>query len=267
MLGAMAGAEESIVVVSSSMLHQAAKDAGAAEAGIRLVNLQPPGRCPGHFDVRPQQWSDVRGARVILCHDYQAALRQRFGGMRDIRAPIIASTPGSFLVPDHYLQLLAQVSDSLQQAFPEQRDHFLREEEAAIRRLAEREAALRERAKPWEGIPVIASVMQREFAEWLGLDVVGVLPRPEDLTPRAFAALRRSPARAVIGNLQSDGEAAIRLGARMHIPAVVWSNFPEAEGYGVDLEALLENNLQRLHRAVVPGEAPGPAATEEAPAP
>ena len=48
----------------------------------------------------------------------------------------------------------------------------------------------------------MASKMQEDFCEYLGLKVVGTVARPEDVTPQEYRKLLRLKARFVIGNLQ-----------------------------------------------------------------
>ncbi len=252
---AIAVPEEKTLVTTSAMLEKAAMELGADEAGFRLVNLQPPGSCPGHFDVRPRSISDLRAANLILCHNYQTALRERLGALQGVPMPSIISTPGSFLIPTNYRDLLSQVTAALQSAAPAKEEFFQIKKQIAHEHWEEQETALAEIAGNWKDIPVIASAMQRDFCEWLGMNIVGVLPRPDDLTPRGLAVLLNADAVAVVGNLQSDGEASLALGKRMGIPVAVLSNFPGVEGYGESVGDLLQANLRNLRSALNADEA------------
>jgi ABC-type Fe3+-hydroxamate transport system substrate-binding protein len=95
---------------------------------------------------------------------------------------------------------------------------------------------------------VIASFHQRAFAEWLGLKIIGEMRRPEDVSPRELERLMALKPEAIVANLQEGTQAAESLGQRLGVPVIVFSNFPNAEGYGRGYEGLLASNLDRLDR-------------------
>ena len=250
-LAVATAAEPLRLVVSTSMIEAAARALTAGQAAApEVVRLLPPGSCPGHFDLSARDLARVAAADLFLRHDYQAALAEKVAGLAGGGPRQVAlSTPGSLLVPAHFLDLSRQVRVALA-AGPADAAAL----SAAWTRLGEESAALtaeaRRQAEPWQGLAVVASVQQREFCEWLGLRVVGALPRAEDLAPRDLAALQRSGARAVVGNLQSDARPARALGERLHLPVAILSNFPDSPDGGREAYArLLRSNLQELQRA------------------
>ena len=72
----------------------------------------------------------------------------------------------------------------------------------------------------------MASKMQEDFCEYLGLKVVGTVARPEDVTPQESRKLLRLKARLVSGNLQEGDQAAKSLADKMGVPAVIFRIFP-----------------------------------------
>ena len=74
--------------------------------------------------------------------------------------------------------------------------------------------------------------------------------RPEEVSPREFEELLGQKAAAVIANLQEGTQAAESLAKRKGIPLVVFSNFPDTEGYGTGYDGLMEANLGRLEQAL-----------------
>lgn len=244
-------AEPLRLVVSTSMIEAAALALTAGQAAApAVVRLLPPGSCPGHFDLSARDLARVSTADLILCHDYQGALAEKLAGMAGGGPRQVAlSTPGSLLVPAHFLALARQVREALAADLADAAALTaawtqLEKDAAALT------AAARRLAEPWQGLPVVASVQQREFCEWLGLRVVGVLPRAEDLAPRDLVALQRGDARAVVGNLQSDARPARALGERLRLPVAILSNFPDSADGSTDAYArLLQSNLQELQRA------------------
>jgi len=239
------------IVVTTTMLQEAARDVLGGLKEPEVVLLLPPGSCPGQFDLSPRSLPALRSARAVIRHDYQGVLEQK---MEQIGAKGIAvvsiPTPASLLVPGNYAALARRVAEILCEKFPGQRDKI----QGSLAKIQERAQALglkvRERAARWKGVPVIASFNQKEFCEYLGLDVVGVIQRPEEVSPREFEELLGQKAAAVIANLQEGVQAAESLAKRKGVPVVVLSNFPDTEGYGTGYEGLMEANLKRLEQVL-----------------
>lgn len=248
---ATSAADPGSLVVTTSMLDAAVREVLPADAGIELVLLAPPGACPGHFDLSPRAVPALRRAQVLVRHGFQSGLDERLAGLglEGLRVVEVASE-GSLLEPAVYLRVVDEVAEVVGEVLPGRRDEIARARTTAALRIAALEEEVRESAAAWRGRPVIAGAQQRAFCDWLGLEVAGVLERPEDLTPRDLARLLELSPEAVVGNLQSDGEAAKSLAGRLGVPAAVLSNFPGAEGYGSGYDELLRANLDRLRAAL-----------------
>ena len=239
----------STVVVTTSMLSSAVKELVASDAEVDVVSLVPPGSCPGHFDITPRVVPQLRQASLIVRHDYQRFLEERLADLGVDGRVVVASTPGSLLIPDHYLSLVEQVRQVLASELPEMRGRFQKAVEQVSDRLRTVEQDAAAPAASWRGRKVVASVMQAELCRWLGMDVVAELPRGEDLSPRQLAQLMALDPDGVVANLQEGTRAAEVLAERLGCPLVVLSNFPDVDGYGTGWDQLFASNLQRLAMA------------------
>jgi zinc transport system substrate-binding protein len=240
---------EPTVVVTTSMLSAAVSELVAPDAPVDIIRLVPPGSCPGHFDLTPRVVPELRRASVIVRHDYQQFLEERLADLGVDGRVVVASTPGSLLIPEHYLQLVAQVQPALKDVLPvsDQRlEDAAGEVAARVQRSARRATAA---PQPWSGRPVVASAMQAELCRWLGMNVVAELPRGEDLPPRRLGELMALEPDAVIANLQEGTRAAEVLAERLGCPLVVLSSFPDVDGYGSGWDELFAANLERLAAA------------------
>jgi ABC-type Zn uptake system ZnuABC Zn-binding protein ZnuA len=238
------------VVVTTSMLENAVRSVLPARANIAVVRLLPPGSCPGHFDLSPSALPALRAARLVIRHDYQAVLEEKVKALGTLRLEIIAAhTPGSLLIPDNYQILVSEVAGVLSDLAPEHRGQLMAAAQAEKAAHVNLTSEIRRQAQAWAGTPVISSSSQKQFCEWLGLEVVGTLSRPEEISPREYQRLLALRPALIVANLQEGPEAALSLGRRMGVPVAVVSNFPGAEGYGVDYEGLLQANLSRIAEA------------------
>lgn len=242
----------SSVVVTSSMLECACREVvgESPDEPLAVVCLLPPGSCPGHFDLSPRARPALERASLILRHDYQGALEEKIAQLARRKPAVVAvRSEDSLLIPGQYAALLDEVARALGKSFPARAEEFHGRAEACRGKAAAWTQELQRRAQPWRGRRVIASAHQKQFAQWLGLEVAGEFRRAEDSTPQDLEKLMALKAQGIIANLQEGTQAAQALGQRTGLPVVVFSNFPGAEGYGESYPELLRANLDRLEAA------------------
>lgn len=238
------------VVVTTSMLESAAIEVLPDSQEVEIVRLLPPSACPGHFDLSPRMIPKLRAAVMVLRHDYQETLDRKLSGMGVKNISMYSmSTTGTPLIPSNYYKLAEIIASQFSNTFPEHREDFVSKAEKVKKRTIELAEAIRKHTIPWKGKPVIAAVHQKEFCEWLGFKIAGVLDRPEDTSPRDMEKLLMVKAEMVVANLQEGIQSAKSLGERMDIPVAVLSNFPDMEGFGAGYYQLVEENIRRLESA------------------
>lgn len=242
------------VAVGNSWIASCLRDLGATSDCVHLI--VPPGSCPGHYDLRPSQLALLRASRVTVFFDFQASMAERLRATALTECRLIILAPkGGLCVPDTYRAMAHELAselargDSTLSASLEKR---LRELDANLEDLAR---ALREQVKnsPWASAPVLASVHQKAFCEWLGLRVVATIPAADTATPaqveRILAQARAERVRAVVANRQEGTKAAEAMAASLNVPVVEFSNFPDEATSEPDFAALVRQNVTRLVRA------------------
>lgn len=246
------GAEKPTVVVTTSILGEAARDllGEGEDAPASIVELAPPGACPGHFDLSPRLLPSLRAAELVVRHSYQAGLD---GKMRSAAGEgvvvIVAPTSGTLLMPTRFAALQGDLARALCRVRPQWAEAIEAQVQSGKAELAALEREILEAARPLAGRSVLASAMQADFCRRLGVRVVGMIGRPEDLTPREVARLGAMRPDLVVANLQSGVRAAAALAERTGAPLVVLSNFPRAEGFGRTYADLVRENVERLVQA------------------
>jgi zinc transport system substrate-binding protein len=236
-----------VVVVTTSMLESAVRAIEPSKDKIAVERIISPGSCPGHFDLSPRIVPTLKNASLVIRHDYQGVLESKIAGLGVRNVPSIAiETPGSLLIPSHYAALIERIASALPEILPGECGSVQKAVEQARNRSSALESSMRERIAPWRGRPVVASINQKELCEWLGFRVVGILERPEDVSPQDMENLASCGAELVIGNLQEGTEAVLSLGRRMKVPVAVLSNFPGAPGYGSGYDQLIDENMKRI---------------------
>jgi len=254
-------AEDAPVAVSSPYLEAAIGD--VLRRDVPLVRLAGPAMCPGHFDMRPSQITDLARCRLLVRFDFQQALDEKLGPRSGSSLRTLAvEVPGGLCVPESYVSACRQLADhfvstgelSLSEAnnrLAQVSDRMTKLGTAVARRIDE--AGLRD-------TPVLASGHQAAFCRWLGLQVTGTFSstdtagtREIDQTVRAGEAAKAS---IIIANEPEGRRLADALADRLHAQVVVFGNFPEP-GKDQAFDDLVQRNLAAL-LAVVPsaGEQP-----------
>ena len=245
------------IAVTNSYLHAMVRDLCGDETGI--FSVVPPGMCPGHFDIKPGDVRRLHRSGLLVAFDFQQGIARVLpdgeGG------PVFAAVaaPPGMCIPDSYLSMTGDVAEILMAHYP-QREAELR---GRLEEIAARLAALEDAcfaliaSEGLDGAPVLASVHQAAFAEWLGLRVVGTFSGSDSETAAninaALGAGEGHQIRGVIANRQEGTRLADALGERLDAPVAVFSNFPDAKAdrqQAPAFDALVHENLRRLVEAV-----------------
>ena len=243
---------ETSVVVSTSMLASAARNIFPQANPLHIVSLLPPSSCPGHYDLSPRTIPLLKSAILLIRHDYQGEIEEKIVAIGADGASFqVVITPGSPLIPSNYYLLTKQIGTIFGSVFPE----FQNEITASIDSVEHRIGILSQQtlitAARWKGRPVIAATHVADFCAWLGFDVVGIIKRPENMTPLDYQNLFNLSADMIVANLQEGIQGAESLGNRMKRPVAILSNFPGADGYGYDYYDLFYANVSQLEKAWV----------------
>ncbi len=260
-LGVAAGspAEPLRVTATTSLLASLIKDVGGARVEVNV--LIPPASCPGHFDLRPGDVAAISRTGVLFAHQFERFVNRvsELGGKRVQIHRIHAE--GNWLVPQTYAQAGERVASILSTLDPAGSGEYrrnlgrLRQRTEAL----DRELKVQMRRAGVSGKPVVASDMLTPLLIWMGMQVVAVYGRAEDLTPlewrRVVDTARRANVRLVIDNLQSGASTGKEMARELNAQHVTLSNFPGAFPNTASWEQCLRENVRRVILAVKEGSA------------
>lgn len=238
------------IVVTTSMLACAVNDVIPQDKTFHIISILPPGACPGHFDLKPDVLPHLQQAALVIRHDYQADLENKIKQISEESVHVNAiQLPGSLLIPDQYSQLTEKITNVLIECYPRQEKKILKKKKECHKKIENVKQLISNNNVSWKEQPVIAAVRQNQFASYLGLNVIGILKRTEEMTPLDMKKLMQAEATMIIGNYQSGPDAAEALGKRMHLPVAILSNFPDTTGYGKGYQELIEHNIEKINQA------------------
>jgi zinc transport system substrate-binding protein len=240
------------VAVSSSYLEAAVRDVLGRD--VPLVRLAGPAMCPGHFDMRPSQISELARCGLLIRFDFQQALDKK---LRNSSCQTAAVTVhGGLCVPDTYLSACRQVADHLVQA-----DFLSRAEaDARLEKIARRMTSLRQEAERrieagrLRDVPVLASGHQADFCRWLGLRMIAEISSADSSGIRdldeALKAGQAAAVRIVVANEPEGRRSADALAERLNAKVVVFANFPLPDDEPA-FDKLVRRNLAALLDAAI----------------
>jgi ABC-type Zn uptake system ZnuABC Zn-binding protein ZnuA len=245
------------IATTTSYLEAAARD--LLGENLSVVRLAEPGTCPGHFDMRPSQISELRQCRALLRFDFQKSLDAKLAGA-DTNNPSVAEITmrGGMCRPDSYLTTCRQVADHLVAIELLSRTNADVRLQTITRRIEalSRDATNRCAQAGLAGSPVIASAHQRDFCEWLGLKVVAAFRAADTASigeiEEAINAGKLARIKLVIANLPEGRRTADALAERLNARVVVFENFPALRDGRVSFDAMLDGNIEPLLRTAAP---------------
>ncbi len=217
------------ISVTNTYLESAVLDLTGRQ--MRVFCVAPPGMCPGHFDMSPEQIRRLLNSRILFRFDFQGGLDEKLSRMPAQIVPIEGRA--GLCIPQTYLDTCRDMLSHLSAAFPESRASFaeaFKTLEASLRTLSAEMHARMEQAG-LKGQAVLVSRHQSEFARWLGLEVAAEFQGADTMTPsqiaRCLEAGRQKQAGLVIANLQEGTELPRRLADQLNARLVIFSNFPD----------------------------------------
>jgi len=246
-----------VIASATSYLESAARDVLGDDFDV--LRLAEPCTCPGHFDIRPSQAAALRRCRALLRFDFQSSLDRLLEPGGTNRPLVVAvAVRGGLVQPASYLSACRQVAEAFVAAnqLPRQRADLQLQRIAARLEALAQEATNRVAQAGLRGAPVIASVHQRDFCEWLGLRVVAAFRAADTASvaeiDEAIRAGKLAEARLVIANQPEGRRTADALAERLKARVAVLGNFPAGEHGRASFDNLLTGNVNALVRVSRP---------------
>ena len=87
------------IAAANSYLTSSVKDLMGDET--KVLNLVPPGMCPGHFDITPGQIRQLAGCEIIIIFEFQKRIADALARFRDRGVKIhTVKSPGGLCIPE-----------------------------------------------------------------------------------------------------------------------------------------------------------------------
>lgn len=220
---------------------------------VRVTVLMPPGSCPGHYDMRPEDARILSRGASLFVHGYESTIPKivESSSLSGKKVHTIKVT-GNWLLPSVYAKAAKEVARELDKIDPTNQREYKRLQSVVEHRTQNVNHNLQASLKRARiaGTPVLCSDQIAPLLRWMGLSVVGTYGRAEDLTPqvlhRLLATGRKSRVRLVVDNLQSGPTTGSQLASELGVRRIVLSNFPGGFAATPTWETCLRDNVRRI---------------------
>ncbi|HPP08287.1 MAG TPA: metal ABC transporter substrate-binding protein [bacterium] len=237
------------IVATSSNIATCVKQIGQSKVNVTV--LIPPGICPGHYEVKPNDIKKLYNNGILLYHGWEGFIDDISKAASGSGARIFqVDINGNWLIPAVQILAAEKITEILSSIDPENKKFY--EKNFALYKnhmtALDRKVKTIVSANKIKDIPVISSVMQKELLEYLGLKVIGCFGRDEEITPGMITQLigdaEKYNVKLIVSNLQSGTSTGEMLAKQVHKFHVVLSNFPGGLQGTDNIENTLLKNLQ-----------------------
>jgi len=234
------------IVTSTSDISSVVEAIAPDEA--KVVNIVPGGVCPGHFDLSPVEANLIFLSDLIIYHGYESWFC-KVGELGLDMKIVDLKTDGNWMIPDVYLEGALEICNVLKEEFDsdsisiEEIDKKYVKLKMGIDSLSD---MISVKKKSMKGLKVICNKHQKDFLEFLGLEVIDVFSPGDDISLREISEVVRigkeKNVQLVVGNFQSGQKVGKTIADELKSGYIVLSNFPGEQGY----KKTLLNNMDIL---------------------
>lgn len=243
------------VAASSSQMTCLAKAVGGEKVLVKGP-IVPPTICPGHFDLKPSDVADMKDCSVLFAHTFEPfvdKIVENIGNpeMQVAKVEVI----GSWMAPVKQKEAALKTREEFKRIDPEHASYYEKNTEEYIKKIDRYELALKEQlkqSKTGEG-KVICHEFQKGLMEWMGFEVVGTYPRPDQLTPAIVKELidkgRAQGVSLVVDHMQSGPGEGKEIAESIGAANLSVSFFPGGLAEDGDYFAELQANVDLVLKA------------------
>ncbi|HEC81190.1 MAG TPA: zinc ABC transporter substrate-binding protein [Thermoplasmatales archaeon] len=220
---------------------------------ITVSYIMPPGACPAHFDPSPKDIQLVTNADIIISLGWEQWL-QTLLEYNPTCTQITCQGLGEWNIPAGAKTYVEHIATELSTILPDYNETITEKKIAYLNQINSTAEELKNliSTKGYTGRKVVCMMWQKEFIQWLGLNVTYAYKPPERMSTQDILnvtqALQKKGVCAIIDNLQSGVEFGSKLASEAGVSHIVLTNFPGAvPGTNSYLEMIRYNVNQTIN--------------------
>lgn len=219
---------------------------------VDVVTIVPGGMCPGHFDIKPDDIESVNKAKVLVFHGWEKWLDELTDAAQN--KALLKETvdvTGNLMVPENQTKATERITRILSSLDKQNSREYEKASKDYIDNIKNTARKISNETGMLQGVKVIGSMQQKGFLQWLGLEVVAVYDRVEDMNPgdwiKIINTAKENNVKLVVDNLQSGPDTGVGLASEIGAKHIVLSNFPINKSY----TATISENVRKICAAII----------------
>jgi ABC-type Zn uptake system ZnuABC Zn-binding protein ZnuA len=221
---------------------------------VTIEYIMPAGICPVYFDTCPSDIELISKADIIISFGNEPWLQSLLisSGNTNIKQ-IICGDIGEWNIPSGAIKYVNKIKNELQKLYPEYNNSIKENTQIYLSEINETADNLKNiiLKNNSNGKKVICMQWQKEFIEWLGLNVTYTYAPPESLSLQdeldVINAASKDDIHAIIDNLQSGTDFGARVASESGKSHIILTNFPYAiPGTDTYIEMITYNTKQLI---------------------
>jgi len=249
-----AQAEENTITIICTNSILADFTSNILEDNVTIEFIMPAGVCPVHFDTCPSDVSLVESADIIISLEQEPWLESLLTSSGNIDVEQIKCAQlGEWNIPSGAKKYVRKIRDELLILLPEYTNSIQKNAENYIIQIDETAVYLQSKVinNDSVGKKVICMQWQKDFVEWLDLNVTYSYASPESLSVQdeldVINAASDGDICSVIDNLQSGTDFGAKIASESGASHIILTNFPGVfPGTDTYLEMITYNTKQLL---------------------
>lgn len=234
LMPAIAAEDDSLQIVCTNAV-LADFTSNLIKENVSIEFIMPAGACPAHFDTSPSDVSKIMNADIIISLGWEPwleSLLNKSGNTdyTEIKCPGL----GEWNIPTGALAYVQKITMGLVGALPDQSIVIQQNSVAYQSLINETAESLRNKiiVQNFTERNIICMEWQKDFLEYIGLNVTYYYPPPESLSVQdeidVITAATQHGVAAVVDNLQSGTAFGARVASESGSSHVIFTNFPGA---------------------------------------
>lgn len=225
---------------------------------VTIEYIMPAGVCPAYYDTTPSDVGKITDADIIISFG-DSKMEHWLSDLLDYNenySLIECKDLGEWNIPSGAKSYVEQLASSLSTILVEQNDTIQSNAENYLLEIDEMAETLKNsvQTKGYNDTKIICMGWQKDFLEWLGLNVTYSYGPPQMLSAQdQLAVINASTSQdvyAIVDNLQSGTDFGGSVASESGASHVIFTNFPEAvPGTDTYLE-MIEYNTEQLIKGI-----------------
>lgn len=220
---------------------------------VTIDYIMPSGVCPAYYDTKPSDVNKIVNADIIISFGspFMEPWLSDLLAYNEDCSIIECKNLGEWNIPSGAITFVEHLTEQLSEVLPELNETIHSNAQTYIAEIDEKSEELQEliETKGYAGKKIIAMQWQKDFLEWLGLNVTYSYGPPQGLSTQdqldVINAASTGDVCVVVDNLQSGTDFGARVASESGASHIIFTNFPGAiPGTDTYLEMIAYNTGQ-----------------------